>query len=332
MKAVVIYSGNNSKLSEVPLRPLSKSEVLIRVAYVYICSTDIEIFKGELGYYKKKIAKYPIIPGHEYSGVVEKVGSEVRTIREGDKVVGECSIGCGSCNNCINGKEFICKDRLETGVLNKNGAYAEYVTIDERYIHKLSEDFNLKDAALIEPISVVLKALRKINPSSNDEILITGAGPIGNMCSQILLLKELSIDVLDKDENRLKLLVEGVNGKTQVNFKDYDYIIEASGDSPLLEEILVNSRGDVKILLMGIYGSTININMDEIVCYDKTVLGSVSSQSQDWNNAIELISNKDIDLSQFKKKTLPLPEYLEALRIHETKKYLKVLLEVNSVD
>jgi 2-desacetyl-2-hydroxyethyl bacteriochlorophyllide A dehydrogenase len=326
MKSIVVYDAGKSRVDDITLRPLNANEVLVKVAWAGICSTDVELFKGHIAYYTENIASYPIVPGHEYSGVVSELGEGVSEYQEGDAVVGQCSIGCGRCDYCKAEKDFICEERVETGVLRKNGAFSEYIIVDRDYLNKLPGNTDIMDACLTEPLAVVLKALRKINPEDQHNILVTGAGPIGNLCAQVLLLKNKNIDVLDINPERLKCLPTGINGLSSVDFKDYDIVIDASGSSELMDQALFASKPEAVILLVGLTGSSIDMNMDAIICSDKTIIGSISSQKRDWQRAIELISSGSLTLDHFKNMVFPMSQYLDALKHSEGGESLKVLM------
>jgi threonine dehydrogenase-like Zn-dependent dehydrogenase len=240
--------------------------------------------------------------------------------------VGECSIGCGQCDDCKAGKDFICEDRKETGVLRKNGGFSEYIIVDKDHLHRLPQNLDMMDGCLMEPLAVVLKALRAISPDEMQNILVTGAGPIGNLCAQVLYLKNKHIDVLDINPQRLKCLPEGIHGRTSVDFKAYDYIVDASGSSELMKQALLSSKPEAVILLVGLTGTVIDINMDDIICSDKTIIGSISSQSRDWQTAIKLISSGSLALDPFKDTVFPMSRYQDALTHSESGKSLKVLL------
>lgn len=326
MKSIVVYDAGKSRIDDITLRPLKADEILVKVAWAGICSTDVELFKGRIAYYTENIASYPIVPGHEYSGYVSEVGKNVADFQDGDAVVGECSIGCGQCDYCRAEKDFICPDRKETGVLRKNGAFSEYIIVDKDHLNKLPPDMDPVDACLTEPLAVVLKALRRIRPEEQHKILVTGAGPIGNLCAQLLLLKNKNIDVLDSNPQRLKCLPQGINGRSSADIKQYDIIIDASGSSELMKQVLFSSSPEAVILLVGLTGSSIHMNMDDIICSDKTIIGSISSQTQDWQTAIELISSGSLSLDPFKNMVFPMSRYQDALIHSESGNDLKVLM------
>lgn len=135
-KSVVIESAGKAVLKEVDVPETRPGEVLIEVAYVGVCSTDLEILDGTLGYYRFGRADYPITPGHEFSGVIAKVGTNVTHVKKGDPVVAECIQSCSDCHHCRAGNPMACAHRKELGVFGKNGAYSEYISVPVRFVHR----------------------------------------------------------------------------------------------------------------------------------------------------------------------------------------------------
>ncbi len=125
--AVVIRGPHAAAIEPRSIPTLKPGEILVRVAFVGICATDLEIFEGRLGYYKTGMAKYPIVPGHELSGTVVSLGKKVTTLEEGDRVVVECIQGCGACPDCQRDSAITCRERREVGVMGVDGGYAEYL-------------------------------------------------------------------------------------------------------------------------------------------------------------------------------------------------------------
>jgi hypothetical protein len=140
-KAVVIQGAHQAALEEIEIPEVKPGDTLIRVAYEAVCSTDIEIYEGTLGYYQNGPAKYPIVPGHEFSGRVVSVGPNVIHVEAGDPVVVECIQSCGSCEACQRENWIACKHRTELDVIGRYGGYAEYVVVPGRYAHRLPPDF-----------------------------------------------------------------------------------------------------------------------------------------------------------------------------------------------
>jgi glycosyltransferase involved in cell wall biosynthesis len=162
-KAVVISGPNSSALQEVQIPEVKPGDVLIRTAYEAVCATDIEIYEGSLGYYKNGTAKYPIVPGHEFSGTIVEKGPNVNQAEIGDSVVVECIQSCGTCEACQKKNWIACSSRTELGVVGRNGGYSEYVVVPGRFVHRLPLDFDMRKACLCEPLAVVLKGLKRLS-------------------------------------------------------------------------------------------------------------------------------------------------------------------------
>ena len=124
--AVVVRGPNSARLEERGVPSLKPGEILVRVSYVGICATDLEVLEGTLGY-RSGMAQCPIVPGHESSGTVVAVGPRVTDFDEGDRVVVECIQGCGECAPCARDEAIQCRERREVGVMGHDGAYAAYL-------------------------------------------------------------------------------------------------------------------------------------------------------------------------------------------------------------
>ena len=192
-KAVVIRGAHQAAIEDIEIPEVKPGDTLIRVAYEAVCATDIEIYEGTLGYYQNGIAKYPIVPGHEFSGRVVSVGSNVNHLEVGDLVVVECIQSCGSCEMCQRENAIACRHRTELGVIGRNGGYAEYVVVPGRYAHRLPPDFELMKACLCEPLAVALKGLKRLRRTWRDrkmqrQVAVVGAGSLGHLCARVLEL------------------------------------------------------------------------------------------------------------------------------------------------
>jgi D-arabinose 1-dehydrogenase-like Zn-dependent alcohol dehydrogenase len=137
MKAAMIVAPHSIKIVEVPIPAPAENEVLVQVKYAGICGTDLKIYDGSIPYIKEGLLSLPTIPGHEWSGEVVEVGERVNKVKVGDRITGECHIGCGVCSLCLEGRSNLCPDRMRVGIIRKAGAFAEYLTIPEQGVHLL---------------------------------------------------------------------------------------------------------------------------------------------------------------------------------------------------
>lgn len=176
--AVVIYGKNDMRIESRPIDDnLSENEVLIKMACVGICGSDISILtKGRLGDY---ILDKPLITGHESSGVIVKVGKNVCNLATGDRVAIEPGVPCRYCTFCKAGRYNLCPDLRLCSIPPSNGNLTNYYKHAADFCHKLPDHVSLEEGALMEPLSVGVRACRRAGVSLGSKVLITGAGPVG---------------------------------------------------------------------------------------------------------------------------------------------------------
>ena len=335
-RAVVIRGPGRAALEEIEIPRVRPGDVLIKVAYEGVCATDLEILEGTLGYYKNKVAHYPIVPGHEFSGRVVRLGQNVNGLREGDAVVVECIQSCGHCEACAAGNWIGCAERKEVGVIGQDGGYAEYVAVPGRFVHKFPEQIDLKRACMCEPLAVVLKGLRRLerswgNAAEKKNCAVVGAGPIGHLCAQVLSLRGHYVTVFDRDPRRRayfdKMPIDTDTSENMERLGEFEILIEATGVPDALEAMLNHSAAGSVLLLLGLPYARREFNFESIVAYEKTIIGSVGSSSADFEAAINILPG--LELGAFTEKVLPLVQYAEAWKISDERRYLKVILQVD---
>lgn len=328
-EAVVITNQRAASLVPVSTPELKPGEVLIRVAYVGICKTDLEVFEGSLGYYQKGQAKYPIVPGHEFSGTIERVGSNAgHNFSLGDPVVGECILSCKKCRFCLEMSPAACVNRKEVGVVNHDGAYSRFVVLPHTSVHHVPKGISLRDACLTEPLAVVLRGLSRLKwKERNGPLAVIGAGPIGNMTAQVLrALGKQDITVFDKNTERLKELQSIVETRPSLEgLEMFDTIVEATGVRSVLHQVLSTSSSGARILLLGFPYGTMDFNFEDIVAHEKSVIGSVGSSSDDFRAALKVLPK--INTAALTNVVLPLSQYESAWKLHQSGKHLKIFLE-----
>ena len=333
--AVVIHGVGKASLAAVDTPKPRPSEVLVRVAYVGVCATDLEILDGELGYYKKGQASYPIVPGHEFSGTVAAVGPRVENVTVGDRVVVECIQGCGECPACKRDNTIGCVNRREVGVIGCDGGYQQYMVTPSRFVHVLPEEVPLLPACVCEPAAVVLKGLKRLARASSatgpQDVAVVGAGPIGHLAARILQMRGHRATVFDRSPKRRALFDDsGITTADELaDLSPFQSIIEATGDPGALEAILQESSPGATLLLLGLPYAHRSFSFETIVGYDKVVVGSVGSSAADFEEAISLIAK--IDTSAFTERILPISDFEQAWKEARARAYLKVVLEVDAV-
>jgi len=335
-QAVVIQGINKASLETVEIPDIKPGDILIRVSYEAICATDLEIYKGTLGYYQKGMAQYPIVPGHEFSGKIVAFGPNVDNFEIGDHVVAECIQSCGECEDCRRENFLGCHQRAELGVIGRNGGYADYVIVPGKFVHRLPPDIDLVAACLCEPLAVAIKGIKRLRRTwrpkerkVSKSCAVVGAGPLGHLCARLLSHWGHNVTVFDRARQRLDYFTGSTIEVAQnlLNLERFDNIIEATGDPDALDDILRISRAGTSILLLGLPYAHRNFTFESIVAYDKIIIGSVGSSAKHFKMAIDLLPH--IDTSAFTEKILPLADFKRAWRLAESQKYLKVILSTH---
>ncbi len=328
--AVAVQGPHRARLEERVLPNLKPGEVLVRVAYVGICGTDIEILEGSLGYYKSGMASYPIVPGHESSGTIAAVGPRVTGIEEGERVVVECIQGCGECADCKRDEAIRCRDRKEVGVIGQDGAYAEYLVTRARYVHRVPDAVTLAQAALAEPLAVVIKGLRRLGSSPSGDrprrCAVIGAGAIGQFAARVLKLRGHDVTVFDRERSRLDYFGEGMATSTVFEHLDtFEWIVEATGSHAVLMTVLQQCATGCTMLLMGLpYGSHA-FSFESMVAFDRSIVGTVGSSAADFDEALRTLPL--IDTECFVQKAFPLADFDKAWALVRSRSVLKVMLQ-----
>jgi 2-desacetyl-2-hydroxyethyl bacteriochlorophyllide A dehydrogenase len=333
-QAVVVQGAGHAALQSVTIPEIKPGDVLIKVAYEGICATDLEIFEGTLGYYQSGMAKYPIVPGHEFSGTVVATGARVANLHAGDRVVVECIQSCGTCDACRKGNAIGCQERREMGVIGRDGGYAEYVVCPARFAHRLPEHITLVDACLCEPVAVVLKGLKRLarvwgSADTAHTCAVVGGGPIGHLVARLLEQQGHVVTVFDRNARRLAYFQQ-TPIQTSQNLRDlaaFDSIVEATGDPDALDAILHHSAAGATLLLLGLPYARREFSFEAIVGYDKTIVGSVGSNAEDFDAALRVLPT--IDTSAFTQHIFPLRDFQQAWVLARSHKHLKIILCVD---
>ncbi len=326
MKALVISKENDLGLKEIKIPKISKDEVLIKQKACGICHSDYELISG------KYIVPftYPIIPGHEWSGEVVEVGEEIKDLKKGDRVVGECVIGCGDCLLCKSGNFTNCPYADHFG-FTMNGAMAEYFKARPEWLHILPDSLTFEQGALVEPFAVAYYSLTEIGGvNASDTVAIFGAGPIGlchlaasktmgartivvePMENRIRIAEEMGADEIinPAKENTVKKVHQLTNRGAGV--VGADVVVEASGESKVLEIIFDVVRNNGRVSIPGInIGNKILLELGKIQAKGLNVKGIVGAPYV-WEQALEFLARSKTDLSRMVTHTFSLSEGEEA--------------------
>ena len=294
MKAAVLTGIRKFEYLAIERPTPQPGEVLVRIKAVGICGTDMELYNGTMPFFEMGLCKYPLLPGHEWSGVIEEVGSGVTGLKPGDKVTGDVSIGCGKCMFCKRGLYSLCDSRCEVGVSGgKDGAYAEFLIMPEQFTYKFSDSISFDAAAMTETTATVVKSIWKAPIKLGDVVLVLGAGPIGLMALQAANAAGAGYTIVaDRFKSKLdmagQLGAEKVVNTSEQNLcqvvndlthqRGVDYVMEASGSVELMALAPSLTKDAGVINTIGIYTTKIpEFDLSDIVLRDITLSGSVAS-------------------------------------------------------
>lgn len=330
--AVVVHGPHRARLEERAVPSLKPGEVLVRVSHVGICGTDLEILEGTLGYYRSGMASYPIVPGHESSGTIVAVGPRVTDFNEGDRVVVECIQGCGECAACARDEAIRCQERREVGVIGQDGAYAAYLVARARHVHRVPPEVTLAQAALTEPLAVVIKGLRRLGAAGpggpRRRCAVIGAGTIGQLAARVLVLWGHAVTVIDQERPRLALLQGIASTSTALHgLGEFEWVVEATGNQQVLSTLLETSATGATLLLLGLPYAEQNFSFESVVSFDRAVVGSVGSSGADFRQALAILPQ--IDTTPFLQASFPLSQFEQAWAEFRRRSALKVMLQAD---
>ena len=216
MKAFQVTAPFEFGLAQVATTQPGRSEVKVDVAYAGICGSDLHIIHGQNAF-----VKFPRVTGHEFSGVVSEVGADVEHIKVGDRVCIDPVISCGTCYPCRINRPNVCT-RLQVIGVHRDGGFSEQVCVPQSNVHRLPDSMSLSHAALVEPYSIALNVLDRMQPHPGDSLLIYGAGVIGLTLVQMARALGLTdITVTDVIDERLAN-ARSLGATRTLNGKDVD--------------------------------------------------------------------------------------------------------------
>jgi 2-desacetyl-2-hydroxyethyl bacteriochlorophyllide A dehydrogenase len=320
MKAIVVHGPMDIHYEEVEVKKPGPGEVLIKIKAAGLCGTDAEILSNELFYFKAGMAKLPLIPGHEWSGEIVEKGEGALNFAIGDKVTGECTVSCGFCKQCVSGKQNLCVNRTETGVMNRIGGYAEYITFPVSALHKF-DSISFEEGACVEPSGVAMEAVKRARVSPMDNVLVIGPGPIGLLAAQIAknvfaAKRTLISGTRDDRLSRARDYTDGIINVKKENLKErvmeftrgegIDVVIEAAGVSTAFTDIEGILNGAGRVSCCGFFGSKpAHCNWDYIITNDIEIIGSLGSPGV-WDFTISCIESGKIRPKNIITHDLPL--------------------------
>ncbi|MFW6380902.1 MAG: zinc-dependent alcohol dehydrogenase family protein [Bacillota bacterium] len=337
MKAYVYHGEAGCSLEDVPAPQPQKDEVLIKVKYCGICGTDHHIKEGDFQ------AKEDLILGHEFSGVVAGTGSGVEDFKQGDHVVGDPMTPCFECDYCQTGQVHYCVELPGIGV-NKDGAFAEYITVPRSNVHRLQEDTPFEVGAFAEPLSCCLHGIDQLNIDQGENAVVIGDGAIGLMMIQLARLAGVSDLVLvggidSRRELALKLGADKFFNGTEPDVADritgyfqgkqINNIIEAVGLKQTLELSLEIKTYGSRLLWFGVPAPDLKIELSPQQIFEKEIkiMGSLMNPYT-AKRAVRLLDAGKVDVEPLISHRFKLEDIEQAFEVYENdEQRIKIMIE-----
>jgi threonine 3-dehydrogenase len=325
-------------LEDVPLPEFGINDVLIKIDRTGICGTDLHIYNWDD--WAQKTIPVPMVVGHEFVGTIAETGSNVVDFTAGDIVSGEGHVVCGRCRNCFAGRRHLCADTKGIGV-NRPGAFAEYISLPMTNVWKHSADINLDMAALFDPFGNAVHTALSF-PVLGEDVLITGAGPIGIMAVAICQYAGArSIVITDVNPYRLDLAktmgatrcvnvleekIEDVQAELHIR-EGFDVGLEMSGNPDAFRSLLANMCHGGKIAMLGIPSEEIAIDWHTVVFNMLTVKGIYGREMYETWYKMTVMLEGGLDISHVLTHRFPVDEFQHAFDIMNSGQSGKIILD-----
>lgn len=331
----LLYQPSGLRLDpNYPLPTTVDGEALIRVLQVGICNTDLEIVRGYMGFQG--------VLGHEFVGVVEEIYGDIAQERyghlQGQRIVGEINAACHrpDCIYCQRGMPTHCPNRTTLGIVNRNGAFADYLLLPVENLHPVPENVSDEEAVFVEPLAANFEILEQVHLKPTEHIVILGDGKMGQLAAQVLTLSGCAVSMVGKHEEKLALaakrgvhtyMLDTAQRFALENGQRADLVVECSGSAQGLEMALRLVRPRGTLILKSTVAEKSLLHLAPIVIDEIRVQGS---RCGPFAPALRALSQKLIDVCPFIGARYPLDEGLAAFKHAEQTGVLKVLMSVRT--
>jgi len=321
MKQAVMTSPGVIEFREVPVPEPASGELLLRMKRIGVCGSDIHVYHG-----KHALTSYPVVQGHEVSGVVEKVGRGVRGFKPGDRVTLQPQVYCGKCYPCTHGAYHIC-DHLKVIGFQTTGAASEFFAVPASKVLKLPPGMDLDHGAMVEPAAVAVHALGRSTGVDGKKVLVLGAGPIGNLVAQAALgFGAAQVLITDLSDFRLGIAREcgialtvnpaksDLAAEVRRHFGEdkADLILECVGAQATIAQAVSVARKGTDIVVVGVFGQKPAVDLGTVQDRELRLVGTLMYREPDWRRAIELIGGGKVKLGPLITDHFSFAEYKKA--------------------
>ena len=318
MKALVYYGPQDLRLTEIANPQPAAGEALVRVRSCGICGSDVH---GYLGITGRRLP--PMVMGHEFSGEVVGVSEGVTEVSIGDRVAPYPVIFCGNCEPCRQGNVHVCLNKKALGVLDCNGAMAEYVSLPAKLLFKLAGNVSYDVGSMMEPLAVAYRAVKHAGDLRGKTVLIVGAGTIGLLAMAIVKMRNpAKVFISDLSDVRLGVARQMgadcvINPSTcdiasvirnETSGVGVDIAFEAVGAAPTVQQAMACLRIGGTAVWIGNSAKMISLNMQEIVTRELRVLGTFLYTFKEFGDVADLLNNGKLNVEPMISLKVPMME------------------------
>lgn len=333
MKAVVFHEPNRFTVEDVPTPKPNEREALVKVHACGLCGTDIHILRGEFH------VKFPVIPGHEFSGEVVEVGAEVANVGVGDMVTVDPNIVDQTCYFCRRGQIHLCENLTATGV-NYNGGFAEYCVVPAVQAYKVPAGVRLDEAAMAEPLACCIHGLDQANIVPGQSVVVLGAGSVGLMLIQLARLDGANQILVSEPDARKRNMAAWFGAEVLDPMTD-DIAAEVAARTEVGADVVIECAGRVETAMLAIklarrggtvlqFGvvspeKTAAISPYDIYYKELTVRGSFVNPYT-HSRAVELLASRQVDVMPLVTHRFSLDNIADALETAQGQDAIKILI------
>ncbi|MCH4249899.1 MAG: 2,3-butanediol dehydrogenase [Microbacteriaceae bacterium] len=320
MKAARFYAAKDIRIEDIPEPEIKPGAVKIDIAWCGICGTDLHeyldgpIFVPQPGHpHPLTHEEPPVTLGHEFSGVISEVGEGVSDLKVGDHVVVEPYVVCGECIPCKEGKYNLCDNMGFIGLAGFGGGLAEKIVVEQRWVHKIDDSVPLDEAAVIEPLTVAVHAVRISGAKAGDWALVGGAGPIGLLVAAVLKGEGLHVIISELADLRKKKAQESgvadyivdpskedlkARVRELTNGVGADVAFECAGVNPVFDGMQDALKMGGVLTNVSIWGHDATVDMHKLVNKELVVKGTIG-YAHDHPTSIKLVEDGKVDVKPF---------------------------------
>ena len=315
-RAAVMPQLGTIEIQGVDYPQVGPRDVVVQVEAVGVCGSDTAYYK--VGYIGDWVVDGPIILGHEAAGIVHEIGDGVTQVKVGDRVAIEPGTPCRDCRDCMAGRYHLCPDLKFLATPPYDGALVQYLGIDERNLFRIPDSMSYEEGALLEPLSVGIWACHRAGLEPGDDVLVTGAGPVGILAAQTArALGAASITLVDVSEFRLGLAAKlgfDVERSEVQTSREFDVLIECSGAPGVLAAGLRRLRTNGRAAMVGMPKQAVELPLSNLNSKELTI-GLVNRYSHTWPTAIALVASGRVDVKSIITHHFPLEGAEDAITL-----------------